>query len=85
VDLSKSRKPVNLLWICCTTCCITSPQQIEQVEFELNGARRTICVDEGASANPEGAFAYVGLRVRTDDLQVLETPARRRLREQRRC
>jgi hypothetical protein len=43
-----------------------------------------LCVDEGASANPAGAFAYVGLCVRTDDLQVLETPARRQLREQRR-
>jgi hypothetical protein len=35
VDLSKSRKVVDLLWICCTTCCTTNPQQIEQVEFEL--------------------------------------------------
>jgi hypothetical protein len=25
----------NLLWICCTTCCTTNPQQIEQVEFKL--------------------------------------------------
>jgi hypothetical protein len=27
----------NLLWICCTSCCTTDPQQIEQVEFELYG------------------------------------------------
>jgi hypothetical protein len=37
VDLSKSRrKVVDLLWICCTACCTANPQQIEQVEFELN-------------------------------------------------
>jgi hypothetical protein len=30
------RDVVELLWICCTTCCTTIPQQIEQVELELN-------------------------------------------------
>jgi hypothetical protein len=29
------RKVVDLLWICCTICCTANPQQIEQVEFEL--------------------------------------------------
>jgi hypothetical protein len=29
------RKAVDLLGICCTTCCTANPQQIEQVEFEL--------------------------------------------------
>jgi hypothetical protein len=33
VDLSKSRKVVDLMWICRTTCS-TNPQQIEQVESE---------------------------------------------------
>jgi hypothetical protein len=26
---------IEKLWICCRTCCTTNPQQIEQVEFEL--------------------------------------------------
>ena len=26
----------DLLWICCTTCCTTNPQQIEVVEFGLS-------------------------------------------------
>jgi len=29
---------VKMLWICCTTCCTTNPQQIELIEFGLNAA-----------------------------------------------
>jgi hypothetical protein len=36
-------RKVEKLWSCCTTCCTTNPQQIEQMEFELNSTCSICC------------------------------------------